>query len=139
MEALFPGVPTDSMFLVPTCQHSKMDLVKVGDDVEKEKDYCLEKVRAAGAHARDAGNAPCARGRCRRCKGLSGSARAPPLPPARVQFFAFSKAVCASLSKKEYWCDYIDPCSGLPVRRPTATGAAAARTPRLRVASRTGF
>ena len=45
MEALFPGVDTDSMFLVPTCQHSKMDLVRTGDDVEKEKDYCLEKVR----------------------------------------------------------------------------------------------
>ena len=45
VEALFPGVETDKMLVVPTCQHAKMDLVQTGDNVEQEKDYCLEKVR----------------------------------------------------------------------------------------------
>merc|ERR1711988_459403 len=31
------------------------------------------------------------------------------------KFFAFSKAVCKTLSEKNFWCDYIDPCSGLPM------------------------
>ena len=34
----------DALFVVPTCQHAKTDLVKMGDDVGQEKDYCLEKV-----------------------------------------------------------------------------------------------
>ena len=45
VEALFPGVKTDNLLVVPTCQHAKMDLVQTGDNVEQEKDYCLEKVR----------------------------------------------------------------------------------------------
>jgi hypothetical protein len=35
-----------------------------------------------------------------------------------VQFVAFAKEVCAALIKQGHWADYIDPCSGLPVRRP---------------------
>ena len=46
VEALFPGVETEKLLVVPTCQHAKMDLVQTGDNVEQEKDYCLEKVRA---------------------------------------------------------------------------------------------
>ena len=34
---------------VPTCQHSAMDLVRWGDEVEKEKDHCLERFAAFGA------------------------------------------------------------------------------------------
>ena len=34
---------------VPTCQHSAMDLVRWGDEVEKEKDLCLERFAAFGA------------------------------------------------------------------------------------------
>lgn len=31
------------------------------------------------------------------------------------RFMAWSKAVCKALSSEGHWCDYIDPCSGLPV------------------------
>ena len=32
------------------------------------------------------------------------------------QFMEFAKGVCNDLDHKGIWCDYIDPCSGLPVR-----------------------
>jgi Methylmalonic aciduria and homocystinuria type D protein len=32
-----------------------------------------------------------------------------------VQFCEFAKAACDSLAADNYWADYIDPCSGLPV------------------------
>lgn len=28
----------------------------------------------------------------------------------------FAKEFCAIIFEKHYWADYIDPCSGLPVR-----------------------
>ena len=31
-------------------------------------------------------------------------------------FAAWAGRVCEALSAQGYWCDYIDPCSGLPVR-----------------------
>jgi hypothetical protein len=31
-------------------------------------------------------------------------------------FVAWAQRVCAELQAGGYWCDYIDPCSGLPVR-----------------------
>ena len=32
------------------------------------------------------------------------------------RFFAFARHVCAALRDQGHWADYIDPCSGLPVR-----------------------
>ena len=33
------------------------------------------------------------------------------------RFVAWAVAVCTRLSAMGHWCDYIDPCSGLPVSR----------------------
>ena len=32
------------------------------------------------------------------------------------QFMEWARAVCAALAARGCWADYIDPCSGLPVR-----------------------
>jgi hypothetical protein len=32
-----------------------------------------------------------------------------------LQFMEWSQCVCGNLQEQGYWCDYIDPCSGLPV------------------------
>jgi hypothetical protein len=32
------------------------------------------------------------------------------------RFFAFARHACAALRDQGHWADYIDPCSGLPVR-----------------------
>ena len=37
-------------------------------------------------------------------------------------FCAWAAAVCDRLAAAGHWCDYIDPCSGLPVRFSTALG-----------------
>jgi hypothetical protein len=34
-----------------------------------------------------------------------------------LQFMEWSQCVCCKLQAQGYWCDYIDPCSGLPVRK----------------------
>ncbi len=34
-----------------------------------------------------------------------------------LRFFAFARHACATLAAAGHWADYIDPCSGLPVRR----------------------
>jgi hypothetical protein len=34
---------------------------------------------------------------------------------AAAQFMEWSQCVCSKLQEQGYWCDYIDPCSGLPV------------------------
>eukprot|EP00882_Tetradesmus_deserticola_P028637 GHRQ01031906.1.p1 GENE.GHRQ01031906.1~~GHRQ01031906.1.p1 ORF type:complete len:178 (+),score=14.11 GHRQ01031906.1:42-575(+) len=31
------------------------------------------------------------------------------------RFMVWAKCVCGKLQDRGYWCDYIDPCSGLPV------------------------
>ena len=41
VSAIFPGVSTDDMLVVPTCQRSAVDLVEWGDDAAKEKDKLL--------------------------------------------------------------------------------------------------
>lgn len=74
IQAIFPDLDLQDMLIVPTCQHTDVDLVNFGDNVEKEKDVRLER------------------------------------------FMAWSQAVCNALSSQGHWCDYIDPCSGLPVR-----------------------
>eukprot|EP00897_Mesotaenium_endlicherianum_P004783 jgi/Mesen1/4332/ME000022S03624 len=42
MEAMFPGQAIEGMLIVPTCQNSAVDLVKMGEVVEEEKDRLLE-------------------------------------------------------------------------------------------------
>lgn len=37
------------------------------------------------------------------------------------RFVAWSSCICQELEKHGYWGDYIDPCSGLPVRTPYCT------------------
>lgn len=31
------------------------------------------------------------------------------------RFMAWAQEVCRTVSSQGHWCDYIDPCSGLPV------------------------
>jgi hypothetical protein len=44
--------------------------------------------------------------------------------PCVVQFMEWSRCVCDKLQEQGYWCDFIDPCSGLPVS-PTPCSCAA--------------
>jgi len=39
---VFPQLPEGPLLAIPTCQHSVVDLVKIGGAVEVEKDRCLE-------------------------------------------------------------------------------------------------
>ena len=95
LERIFPDTEIGEDFLaIPTAQHAKMDLVRIGQEVENEKDALLETV------SRVPGSLPCS-----------------PLPAAcaLLQFMDFAKPVCDELISQGYWADYIDPCSGLPV------------------------
>lgn len=75
IRAIFPDIEDLSdMLIVPTCQHSRMELVNTGDDVDQEKDDLLE------------------------------------------TFAEWAGQVCKVLGAQGHWCDFIDPCSGLPVR-----------------------
>mmetsp|Transcript_10931 Transcript_10931/g.32517 ORF Transcript_10931/g.32517 Transcript_10931/m.32517 type:complete len:163 (-) Transcript_10931:1150-1638(-) len=40
---VLPGADLDKLLIVPTCQRAVTDLVKTGEEVEKEKDELLEK------------------------------------------------------------------------------------------------
>lgn len=42
LAAMFPGVAASEVLIVPTCQNSAVDLVRTGDDIEREKDRLLE-------------------------------------------------------------------------------------------------
>jgi hypothetical protein len=44
MVAMFPGIATTGILIIPTCQNSEVDLVRVGEEVEIEKDRLLERV-----------------------------------------------------------------------------------------------
>ncbi|GBG66435.1 hypothetical protein CBR_g61478 [Chara braunii] len=39
---MFPGIQTDDLLLIPTCQNAAVDLIRLGDDVAQEKDRLLE-------------------------------------------------------------------------------------------------
>eukprot|EP00894_Picocystis_sp_ML_P000691 jgi/Pico_ML_1/51208/g2283.t2 len=54
VEALFPGVDAKSVLIVPTCQHAKVDLARVGEPVEQEKDALLERFVRWAKHVCDA-------------------------------------------------------------------------------------
>ena len=45
IEWVFPGINLDGLIAIPTMQHARHNLVKIGDDVEVEKDRLLETVR----------------------------------------------------------------------------------------------
>jgi hypothetical protein len=45
LKATFPGIDTKGMLIVPTCQNAAVDLVRMGEEVETEKDRLLERVR----------------------------------------------------------------------------------------------
>lgn len=40
---MFPGLDVSDLLVVPTCQRTKMDIVKTGEEVDEEKDFCLER------------------------------------------------------------------------------------------------
>jgi hypothetical protein len=46
MEMVLPGKPLENLLCVPTMQHAREDLVKVGDNIEVEKDRLLENFMA---------------------------------------------------------------------------------------------
>lgn len=93
-----PARHNAGLLLVPTCQHSKMDLVQTGEAVEEEKDTLLETVQ---------GNSVlCCLFPASACPTLTC-----------LQFMEFAKGVCNKATDRGHWADYIDPCSGLPVSR----------------------
>jgi len=53
------------------------------------------------------------------------------------RFFVFARHACAALRDQGHWADYIDPCSGLPVRSPPPHRRARAPARRSRGASGT--
>ena len=70
-KTVLPNNDLANLICIPTMQHAREELVKIGDEIETEKDRLLE------------------------------------------NFMEFAKTLCDLLSKKGYFADYIDPCSGL--------------------------
>jgi hypothetical protein len=75
VQFVFPSLSsTANLICIPTMQHANQDLVKIGDEIEEEKDRLL------------------------------------------LAFFDVAEQFLQEVkSSGEYWVDYIDPCSGLPV------------------------
>lgn len=44
---VLPSADLDKLLIVPTCQQATMELVQFGEEVDKQKDELLERVRAA--------------------------------------------------------------------------------------------
>jgi Methylmalonic aciduria and homocystinuria type D protein len=42
LAVIFPSVDVSKILAIPTCQHARVDLVRVGPDIEEEKDRLLE-------------------------------------------------------------------------------------------------
>ncbi len=79
--AVFPRAELAGILVMPTCQRATVDLVRVGDEIEQEKDRLLER------------------------------------------FLAFARAATDHLAAAGHWAEFIDPCSGLPMRdRSAAAG-----------------
>lgn len=81
VDAVWPGLSTDALLVVPVCQRSSVDLVGIGPHVEADKDKLLER------------------------------------------FTAFAVAATSALEANGFWADYVDPCSGLPMRHREGGGA----------------
>lgn len=43
VKSVFPGTDLTGLLIIPTCQHSRCDLISVGPDVDNEKDFLLER------------------------------------------------------------------------------------------------
>lgn len=41
--AVFPGIDVTNMLIIPTCQRADLDLVRIGSEIENEKDRLLER------------------------------------------------------------------------------------------------
>jgi len=80
IQSMFParkdGVTKDNLLVVTTCQRTGPDLAGEGQEVDEEKDRCLE------------------------------------------VFMAFGQQVAEELAAAGHWADYVDPCTGHPVREP---------------------
>ena len=80
IQAMFPArkaqVTKENLLVVTTCQRTGPDLAGEGEEVDDEKDRCLE------------------------------------------VFMAFAKQVAETLQEAGHWADYVDPCTGHPVREP---------------------
>lgn len=111
------------LYVIPTCQRSDIDLVRTGEVVENEKDRLLERVCVFMAmlrcHALGDWRMQ-TNGVLHAPQQVFASAASLITSPRRFsllpQFCEFAKAACDALIAKGYWADYIDPCSGLPVR-----------------------
>mmetsp|Transcript_6279 Transcript_6279/g.12110 ORF Transcript_6279/g.12110 Transcript_6279/m.12110 type:complete len:171 (+) Transcript_6279:139-651(+) len=79
VKGIFPDIKFEDLLVVATNQRSKVDLVKMGEKVEVEKDNLLE------------------------------------------NFMEWAESLATALEAKGYWSDYVDPCSGLPMRRKECT------------------
>lgn len=66
----------ESVLAIPTIQKSRLDIVRMGVEIEEEKDRCLEK------------------------------------------FMEFAERFIGLLRDEGHWADFIDPCSGLPMKTP---------------------
>lgn len=49
LAALFPGIDVSDMLIIPTCQRAELDLVRMGPEIEGEKDRLLENFFAFAA------------------------------------------------------------------------------------------
>ncbi len=66
----------ESVLAILTIQKSRLDVVRMGREIEEEKDRCLE------------------------------------------TFMEFAELFIVRLCEEDYWADFIDPCSGLPMKTP---------------------
>jgi hypothetical protein len=116
--ALHPPPPLvhAGILIIPTCQHSDLDLVRVGEAVEDEKDRLLERVRLSlpppPCLAPDHSHASpkfCV------LSSMYFSLRKYTPFFSTLQFLLWAQSVCTALSAAGHWADYIDPCSGLPM------------------------
>jgi hypothetical protein len=99
LSRIFPDTEiTDDFLAIPTAQHAKMDLVRVGEEVEDEKDALLINVRERPPYSHSL------------CERQIFDAS------IFLKFMQFAKPICEELIAEGHWADYIDPCSGLPVR-----------------------
>lgn len=99
---VFPNLDLTNLVVISTMQRALVDLVKVGDAVENEKDRLILVVRwnvndllYIKAHNEEKSFTYI------RCLFF--------------QFFSLAKSLCNTLQQAGFWADYIDPCSGLPV------------------------
>jgi hypothetical protein len=102
--------------IIASVQHSCLDLVKMGPEIDAEKDRLLENVSCCCSHGQ-AFYAVCLRVFSRLVRRwflirFRFNAR---FGVRLLQFVTWSKELCANLEREGFWADYIDPCSGMPV------------------------